>query len=105
ALVDKRGPDECWPWLGGLTTDGYGRLHVDGREQLANRIALSIRLKRDLLPEEVARHTCDNPPCSNPDHLIPGSTADNNRDCDERGRRPVKISAECVVEIRAAGAR
>ena len=23
AKVDKRGPDECWPWLGTTVSDGY----------------------------------------------------------------------------------
>ncbi|TKG21761.1 hypothetical protein FCV81_08845 [Vibrio breoganii] len=28
----------------------------------------------------VVRHTCDNPYCFNPDHLVKGTTADNNHD-------------------------
>lgn len=24
ALIDVRGPDDCWPWLGGKTATGYG---------------------------------------------------------------------------------
>ena len=34
----------------------------------------------------VVRHTCDNPRCINPEHLIGGTLADNNRDRAERGR-------------------
>jgi hypothetical protein len=32
------------------------------------------------------RHTCDNRWCINPDHIIPGTLADNNRDRKMRGR-------------------
>lgn len=35
---------------------------------------------------EVVRHTCDNPRCINPEHLLGGTQLDNVRDCAERGR-------------------
>lgn len=38
-----------------------------------------------VLPE-VVRHTCDNPRCINPDHLIAGTQKDNVRDMFSRGR-------------------
>jgi hypothetical protein len=34
----------------------------------------------------VIRHTCDNPRCINPKHLLIGTRADNNRDRADRGR-------------------
>ncbi len=37
-------------------------------------------------PHVVSRHTCDNPACINPDHIIPGTARDNMKDRDERGR-------------------
>lgn len=32
----------------------------------------------------VIRHTCDNPHCVNPRHLMPGTTAENNADTSQR---------------------
>lgn len=34
----------------------------------------------------VVRHSCDNPPCCNPDHLLIGTQQDNVNDMIERGR-------------------
>lgn len=38
------------------------------------------------IADRVVRHTCDNPRCINPLHLLIGTRADNNRDRAERGR-------------------
>lgn len=35
---------------------------------------------------EVVRHTCDNPRCINPDHLVSGTYASNMQDMHDRGR-------------------
>lgn len=47
---------------------------------------LGQKLGRELRPDEVTRHACDNRICCNPEHLIPGSTADNAADAVARGR-------------------
>jgi hypothetical protein len=65
--------------------DGYGILSkkING-SRLAHRAALSKKLGRPV--EGVTRHTCDNPPCINPDHLLEGTHADNSMDRVLRGR-------------------
>jgi len=58
---------------------------------------------------KVVRHTCDNPSCINPDHLIIGTQQDNIQDSVSRGRNAFgernghsKLTMEAVVEIRAS---
>ena len=86
--VDIRGDDECWPWLIGTDPDGYGRSKHVG-EQRAHRVA--YRLACGPIPEgEIVRHSCDNPPCCNPRHLLTGTHADNAKDKVDRGRSPVR---------------
>lgn len=39
----------------------------------------------------VVRHTCDNTRCILPEHLVLGTSADNNRDRAERGRSAKQV--------------
>ncbi len=40
--VDKKGPDECWLWIGGVDRDGYGRQRFNGRPVGAHRISYEL---------------------------------------------------------------
>jgi hypothetical protein len=53
----------------------------------AHRVAWALAHPDDPFPvAPLTRHTCDDPPCVNPDHLEPGTYADNLLDAIERGR-------------------
>ena len=93
---------------------GYRSVYVGGGKanpkfDLAHRVALAKELGRALLPGEVARHTCDNPRCVNPKHLVVGSHTDNMQDCKVRGRladkerhSQAKLTADDVAAIRGS---
>lgn len=85
AKIDVRGPDECWPWIGGMGTWGYGSFWLDGKNLNASR-AVYLLLIGPLFGAQQALHSCDNPPCSNPAHLWAGTQADNVKDCNTKGR-------------------
>lgn len=87
AKVDVRRPGECWEWRAARNEHGYGIIRVDGSNVKAHRMALELTDGIQRAPDEKIRHTCDNPPCCNPAHLIPGSQAQNIADMHERGRR------------------
>lgn len=67
--VDRRGPNECWPWLGALD-DGYGRVRVDGIRKPAHRYAWELA-NRAVPDGQVMDHLCRNRACCNPAHLEP----------------------------------
>jgi hypothetical protein len=88
--VDKiGGPDACWPWM--LTKvstkpgQDYGRVGWEGKLELAHRVAYLLTHGR--WPDGDTRHTCDNPPCCNPAHLIDGTTQANVLDMFAKGRK------------------
>jgi len=77
---------------------------------LAHRYAYLLT-HGELPANAVIRHSCDNPPCIEPTHLLIGTQADNIADRQARGRhRPGhlsgedhpahKLTAEDVLEIR-----
>ena len=86
ANVDASGgPDACWPWKLRRGDCGHGFVSWAGKDCQAHRVAWSLT-HGPIEAGVVIRHRCDNPPCCNPAHLVPGTIADNNRDARERGQ-------------------
>ena len=90
AKVDRRGDDECWPWLASTRSKGYGAFAYtfNGKSinDRANRFAFKLHygpISDDIL----VCHMCDNPACCNPTHLFKGTHQDNVDDMMQKGRR------------------
>ena len=88
ASVRKGAPDECWEWQKCRAAFGYGNIRAGGRTWTAHRMSFLLHGGVLQSRSDHVRHTCDNPPCVNPAHLVSGSHADNMRDAAERGRFP-----------------
>lgn len=79
----------CWSWVGSSDGHGYGTLsNRSGRKgspERAHRVSYEKYIGEIPCGMEV-RHKCDNPECTNPDHLIIGTHLENMRDMSERNR-------------------
>lgn len=96
----------CMEWTRCLNTDGYPRAVIRGNSNgKVHREVCALKEERGI-SGYVVRHTCDNPRCINPDHLILGSVLDNVRDRSTRKRAHGHVSvkeAETVKALRVAG--
>lgn len=100
----------CINHKGCLNNMGYGQVRRNGKTLLAHRVAYSEHYGISLsdMKGKVVRHTCDNPKCINPDHLLLGTQRENMQDKLLRGRQAYneshwlhKLSAADVQWIKA----
>jgi len=92
--------DNCWVWQGAKDDKGYGRMYIKNKGIRAHRI--SWELYNGTIPEgkEIC-HSCDNPPCVNPEHLWLGSHQENIIDALGKGRLSYcTVTTEVVPQIR-----
>lgn len=108
-----RTPSGCLEWSGSRYNDDYGRVWCPGdrKHVRAHRVAFEIGHGVDALLHVL--HTCDNPPCCEPEHLFQGTDKDNSDDKVSKGRLVMPdvrgesnaraiLTWEAVREIRAA---
>jgi len=98
AMVRKE-PRGCWVWLGHIHEGKYGTVHFEGRRYMAHRLVWNL-LRGEIPTGMVACHTCDNPPCCNPDHIFLGTLTDNCEDMVKKNRqaRGVRVSTNKLTE-------
>jgi len=85
--VKKTFPNKCWPWTGCRNEDGYGRgVYVPGTGKRPTAHRVAFWLAYGYWPMPMGIHTCDNPWCCNPTHVIPGTTQENTADRHQKGR-------------------
>ncbi|MFE0541064.1 HNH endonuclease signature motif containing protein [Streptomyces sp. NPDC058891] len=90
--TDRSG--SCWEWTGSRIGKGYGNFRMKGQNFLIHRSSYEIHHGR--VPAGLfVLHSCDNPPCANPEHLRAGSHGDNMRDRSERDPHASSAKTHC----------
>lgn len=89
--VEKRGPDDCWTWIGAKDWGGYGVFWTGGprgvgKNARATHVSWALANGVAFPADMLALHSCDNPRCVNPAHIRPGTALDNKQDERARGR-------------------
>lgn len=89
-------PNGCWEWQRFLHPKprNYGGTAWNGKSWHAHRLTYVVA-KGDIPPGMVVMHSCDYPPCCNPDHLSLGTHKDNMSDCRAKGRYPSANKTHC----------
>lgn len=102
----KKTDTGCWEWQGATIKRGYGKIREGHKFLLVHRVMYG-----DIPKGMCVLHTCDNPPCCNPDHLFVGTRKDNALDAVSKGRNFVlygvaspraKLTPEIVRKIRSS---
>lgn len=91
-FVEKH--EGCWKWTGNKAS-GYGRLAVGAKSDgyfLAHRFSWELHNKQKIPEGMVVMHKCDNPECTNPEHLSIGTLKENTKDMISKGRKKTVVS-------------
>lgn len=96
------GPEACWPFTGKVNNKGRPYFTCDGKKHLVYRLVYELVKGEGLLKDRMARHTCDNEICCNPNHIVPGDHQENMNDMKERERHG--LPHHTVRAIRKLGA-
>ena len=103
---NRRSKTECAEWAGHKLPAGYGVALAPetGQVVYAHRLAKMVELERDLLPDEIVRHVCNNPSCVRRAHLVLGTYSDNmaDRQAANRVRVQPALTNDDVLAIRHA---
>lgn len=83
--IDHTNVSRCWIWNAGKSRAGYGNIKLFGKTRFSHRVSYEL-VHGPIQDGYVLMHTCDNPPCVNPDHLRPGTVRDNTQDSIAKGR-------------------
>jgi len=86
----------CWAWTAATDDHGYGILRIEGKNVRAHRVSWELHVGP--IPDGLrVLHRCDNPPCTNPNHLFCGTMKDNTQDMLAKQRNGAVVHPERIL--------
>lgn len=77
----------CWNWTAAKIRGGYGHFVIRHKGAVPAHHYAFEQANGPVPDGKIVRHTCHNPGCVNPAHLVLGTHADNMADMKQAGRR------------------
>lgn len=81
--------------------NGYYNISFNNKSYRFHRLILAIKLKKSYEEIKIARHTCNNKNCINPNHIVEGDYSDNAIDSRNFSKK-TKLTENNVVDIKLA---
>lgn len=109
----RRGDQQCWPWLGAISSTGHGSFRAaslpgPSRKGTVPAHIFAFQLTHGLIPrlgwsetDPCLCHRCDESGCVNPAHLRVGTCAENRTEWAQRHRNP----SGPLADLRGAAGR
>ena len=86
--------DNCWVWIAGKNSYGYGQISVNGKMYSTHRV--SYTLFNGKIPDGLELdHLCQNKSCVNPEHLEAVTHHENMKRCDLYTNNHQRIKTHC----------
>ena len=75
----------CAEWIGAANSEGYGYIYFNKSSWRLSRLIWTA-MNGKIPKGKIVCHSCDNPPCIDPNHLFLGTKGSNNTDRAQKGR-------------------